>query len=92
LAWDLFLFRWCETLCTQMKGNNFYVPVVTTLDGKLLDAVRSCPLRALLIHDSGGLVEALFDDELVFSGVSQQFHFRSHTAENQGSGASLQDA
>lgn len=66
LAWDLFLFRWCETLCTEMKDNNFYLPVVTTLDGKLLDAVRSCPLRALLIHDSGGLVEALFDDELAF--------------------------
>ena len=66
VAWDLFLFRWCETLMTQMRDNSFYVPLITTLDKGLLDAIRSCPLRAVLMHDEGGLVEAMFDDEFDF--------------------------
>ena len=66
VAWDLFLFRWCESLMTQMHGNSFYLPTVTTLDAGLLDAIRSCPLRAVIIHDEAEMVETLFDDELAF--------------------------
>jgi hypothetical protein len=49
-----------------MRGNSFYLPVVTTLDRKLLQTISSCPLRAILINDGAGMVEALFDDELLF--------------------------
>lgn len=66
LAWDLFLFRWCETLMTEQKGNIFFVPAVTTLDEGLLGAIKACQLRALLIHDDAQMVEAVFDDELEF--------------------------
>ena len=66
LAWDLFLFRWCETLMTELKGSTFYVPAVTTLDNALLATIKACPLRALLVDDTGEAVEAIFDDELEF--------------------------
>ncbi|MBS7420382.1 hypothetical protein KHW15_12715 [Pseudomonas syringae] len=67
LAWDLYMFRHCETLMTERKGNQFIIPVVTTLDDGLLKAIKSCPLRALLIHDEARKVEAIFDDEIEFS-------------------------
>ncbi|KMN48964.1 hypothetical protein VL04_03525 [Chromobacterium violaceum] len=67
LAWDLFMFRWCETLMTEKKGNHFLIPVATTLDEGLLAAIQSCPLRALLIHDEAQIVEAIFDDEMDFA-------------------------
>lgn len=66
LAWDLFLFRWCETLMTELKGTTFYIPAVTTLDENLLATIKACPLRAILIDDIGEAVEAIFDDELDF--------------------------
>jgi hypothetical protein len=66
LAWDLFLFRWCETLMTELKGNLFFVPAVTTLDVNLLATIKACPLRAVLMDDAGKWVESLFDDELDF--------------------------
>ena len=73
VAWDLFLFRWCETQMTekpqfdqQLNSFDFYVPAVTTLDEGLLSAIRSCPLKALLIHDEGQVVESLFSDESEF--------------------------
>lgn len=73
VAWDLFLFRWCETQMTQALSPEeipgkfeFFVPAVTTLDNGLLAAIRDCPLRALLIHDEGQVVDSLFADELGF--------------------------
>lgn len=66
LAWDFFFFRWCETLLSEHRGPMFVVQAITTLDKGLLDAVRACPLRAVLISDSGSRVEAIFDDELEF--------------------------
>ncbi len=67
LAWDLYMFRHCETLMTEKKGNQFMIPVVTTLDDGLLKAIKSCPLRALVIHDEARKVEAIFDDEMDFA-------------------------
>ena len=76
VAWDLFIFRWCETQMTekpqfdlQLNAFNFYVPAVTTLDEGLLSAIRSCPLMALLVHDEGQVVESLFSDEFEFQVV-----------------------
>ncbi|WP_291387103.1 MULTISPECIES: hypothetical protein [Achromobacter] len=66
LAWDLFIFRWCETLMTELKGSKFYIPAVTTLDSALLETIKACPLRAVLIDDVSEVVEAIFDDELDF--------------------------
>lgn len=73
VAWDLFLFRWCETQMTErpqldrrLNVFGFYVPAVTTLDEGLLSAIRSCPLKALLVHDEAQVVESLFADELQF--------------------------
>ena len=63
LAWDLFLFRWCETLMTEFKEQYFFVPLVTTLDTELLSALRLCPVRALLMNDDAQAVEAIFEDE-----------------------------
>ncbi|WP_138487452.1 hypothetical protein [Stutzerimonas nosocomialis] len=72
LAWDLFMFRWCETLMTEMKGNRFVIPAITTLDAGLLAAIQSCPLKAILIHDEAGLVEAIFEDERDFGECLQR--------------------
>ncbi|UZD97653.1 hypothetical protein LOY64_11850 [Pseudomonas corrugata] len=67
LAWDLYMFRHCEMLMTEKKDNQFVIPVVTTLDDGLLKAIKSCPLRALIIHDEARKVEAIFDDEMDFA-------------------------
>lgn len=67
LAWDLYLFRHCETMMTEKKGNQFMLPFVTTLDDGLLKAIKSCPLRAIVIHEEARLVESLFDDHINFS-------------------------
>lgn len=66
LAWDLFIFRWCETLLSQHKGTKFFVPVVSTFDNGLLEAIKLCPLRALIMDEDTKQVEAIFDDELEF--------------------------
>lgn len=71
LAWDLFLFRWCETLMTQRVNAAsdafpFYLPAVTTFDVDLLAAIRTCPLKAILVNDDAGIVESVFADELPF--------------------------
>lgn len=88
LAWDLFLFRWCETLMTELKGNIFFVPAITTLDEGLLGAIKACPLRALLIHDDDAKVEAVFDDELEFQvclreAISQETYGKINDPERQ---------
>jgi hypothetical protein len=77
LAWDLFLFRWCETQMTQrVKVSSdtatFYLPAVTTLDIDLLSAIRACPLKALLVNDDAGIVESVFADELPFHDCLNQ--------------------
>ncbi|RYC43397.1 hypothetical protein DEH81_10080 [Pectobacterium zantedeschiae] len=66
LAWDLFIFRFSETLLTEEKGNYFYVPSVTTLDQGLLDTVASCPVRAMISFPDIEYVETIFEDELQF--------------------------
>jgi hypothetical protein len=35
----------------------------------LLRTIRECPLRAVLLDDHAGLVNAVVDDELVFHGA-----------------------
>ncbi|MBD2799789.1 hypothetical protein ID854_04795 [Xenorhabdus sp. M] len=66
LAWDLFIFRFTETLLTEEKGNNFYVPNVTTLDQGLLETVASCPVKAMISFPEFKYVETVFEDELQF--------------------------
>jgi len=66
LAWDLFMFRHFETLLTQYKGSKFFIPVITTFDTRLLQAIELCPLRALIIDDEASQVVTVFDDELEF--------------------------
>lgn len=66
LSWDLFLFRFTETLFSEEKGNSFYVPSVTTLDTALLDTIKLCPIKAVLMYDDIGYVETIFSDELNF--------------------------
>lgn len=51
---------------TEMKDDNFFIPVITTLDEDLIGVIKTCPLRALLIDDANGKVEAIFDDEIDF--------------------------
>lgn len=94
LAWDLFLFRWCETLMTELKGSIFYTPAVTTLDVDLLAAIKACPLRAVLICDGGEAVEAIFDDELEFqicldSSISKICKERIHDPERQAKSGNI---
>lgn len=72
LAWDLFLFRHIETLMTKHKGTKFYVPIVSTFDVGLLQAIQLCPLRALIMDDVNQQVEAIFDDELEFQTCLQE--------------------
>jgi|CXWL01.1.fsa_nt_gi hypothetical protein len=66
LAWDLFLFRHIESSMTLHKGNKFFVPLVSTFDKGLLQAIQLCPLRALIMDDVSCQVQAVFDDELEF--------------------------
>lgn len=66
LAWDLFIFRFTETLLTEETGNNFYIPSVTTLDKGLLDTISSCPVKAMISFPELKYVETIFEDELQF--------------------------
>ncbi|CAM0557914.1 hypothetical protein EHLJMEHL_03005 [Vreelandella titanicae] len=66
LAWDLFIFRFTESLLTEEKGNNFYIPSVTTLDHGLLNTISSCPVKAMISFPQLQYVETIFDDELLF--------------------------
>ena len=66
LAWDLFIFRFVETLLTEEKGNKFYIPIITTLDKGLLDTIAECPVRAMISFPEIGYVETIFEDELLF--------------------------
>jgi len=66
LAWDLYMFRFVETLLTEEKGKVFFIPSVTTLDRGLLNTIASCPLKAMISYDHLQFVETIFDDELLF--------------------------
>lgn len=66
LSWDLFIFRFTETLLTEEKGNNFYIPSVTTLDEGLLKTIVSCPAMAMISFPHLKYVETIFEDELQF--------------------------
>lgn len=66
LAWDLFIFRYVETLLTEDKENRFYVPFVTTLDKGLINTISACPVRAMVSFPELGYVETIFEDELLF--------------------------
>ncbi|WP_194441500.1 hypothetical protein [Pseudoalteromonas simplex] len=66
LAWDLFIFRFTETLLTEEKENNFYIPSVTTLDKGLLSTIVSCPAKAMISFPDLKYVETIFEDELQF--------------------------
>ncbi len=66
LAWDLFIFRFTETLLTEGKDNTFYIPSITTLDKGLLDTIISCPVKAMISFPEIQYVETIFEDELLF--------------------------
>lgn len=66
LAWDLFIFRFTETLLTEETGNNFYIPIITSLDKGLLDTISSCPVKAMISFPELKYVETIFEDELQF--------------------------
>lgn len=66
LSWDLFIFRFSETLLTEETGNCFYIPSITTLDQGLLDTISSCPVKAMISFPKLNYVETIFEDELQF--------------------------
>jgi len=66
LAWDLFIFRFSETLLTEEKGNCFYIPSITTLDKGLLDTISSCPVKAMVAFPEHEFIETIFEDQLSF--------------------------
>ncbi len=66
LAWDLFIFRFTETLLTEGKDNTFYIPSITTLDRGLLNTIASCPVKAMISFPNIQYVETIFEDEQLF--------------------------
>jgi len=78
LAWDLFMFRWCETLMTETKGSTFFIPAITTFDNTFSQAFDLCPLRAIIFNEKYGLVDTVFDDEHEF-----QIYFNDSLSEHQ---------
>ncbi len=66
LAWDLFIFRFIETLLTEEKGSSFYIPSISTFDKGLLDTISSCPLKAMIHFPEFEYVETIFEDQLQF--------------------------
>ncbi|WP_213942287.1 hypothetical protein [Pseudomonas sp. dw_612] len=66
LAWDLYMFRFVETLLTEEEGNTFYIPTITTLDKGLLSTIASCPVKAMISFKHLQHVETIFEDEALF--------------------------
>ncbi|HHF2920442.1 hypothetical protein D8S93_18940 [Vibrio sp. VGrn 2] len=63
LSWDLFLFRYTETLLSEEKGNTVSLPCVTTLDKELIKTMKLCKVKAVLMYEQIGFVETIFEDE-----------------------------
>ncbi|PSS74545.1 hypothetical protein [Shewanella algae] len=63
LSWDLFLFRYTETLLSEEKGNIVSLPCVTTLDKDLVKTMKLCKVKAVLMYEQIGFVETIFEDE-----------------------------
>lgn len=66
LAWDLFIFRYTESLLSIGKGNFFNIPYVTTLDNSLRESIELCRVKAVICSTSLGYVETIFEDEIEF--------------------------
>lgn len=66
LAWDLFFFRYTESLLSIGKGSVFNIPYVTTLDNGLRESIALCRVKAVICSRSMGYVETIFEDELEF--------------------------
>jgi len=72
LAWDLYMFRYCETLLTEETSNLFYVPLITTMDNGLLDTLELCPIKAVIMFEDAKYVETIFADEIMFQITLKQ--------------------
>jgi hypothetical protein len=66
LSWDLYLFRYCETLLSEETKNFFYVPLVTTMDEGLLATLKMCPIKAVVMLKEARYIETIFEDEDLF--------------------------
>ncbi len=69
LSWDLFIFRWTETLLSLCNDEEFFIPCITTLDRGLNDMVENCPLKAVIMSLDGNYIESIFEDEFDFANI-----------------------
>lgn len=66
MSWDLFSIRYQETMASETKFGDFYIPFFASFDNKFVELSKVCPIRALIIDDRDKRVISVHLDELEF--------------------------
>jgi len=66
MSWDLFAFRYQETLASKANIGEFYVPFFASFDNRFVDLAAACPIRVIIIDDQDKRVITLHLDEAEF--------------------------
>lgn len=70
LSWDTHTYRFFESFSTEKfegKPNLIYLPLLTSLDKKMVKTIANCPIQSIYYHPKQGRVEMIFEDEKEFS-------------------------
>lgn len=66
MSWDLFAFRYQETLSSKSDLGEFYVPFFASFDSKFVDLAHACPIRCIVIDSRDKRVTTIHLDEAEF--------------------------
>lgn len=66
MSWDLFAFRYQETLSSKDNLGEFYVPFFASFDNKFVDLAHACPIRCIVIDSRDKRVTTIHLDESEF--------------------------
>lgn len=66
MSWDLFAFRYQETLASKGMRCEFFVPFFASFDNKFVELAHACPIRCMLIDDRDKRINTIYLDEYEF--------------------------
>ncbi|MDG6774716.1 hypothetical protein QCB45_10270 [Thiomicrorhabdus sp. ZW0627] len=81
MSWDLFAFRYQETLASKSYRSDFFVPFFASFDNKFVKLAKACPVRCILTDDRDKRVFTVFLDEYEFhedldASMNQELKFK----------------
>lgn len=66
LSWDTFLYRFFESYSSELSSDGIYLPKLTSLDRKLVDAISLIPIKCIMMNHKENYVEMIFEGEEKF--------------------------